>query len=325
VEKKNMSIFTPLSALGCAAGGTARILRQGYSVLFFVLAGVGQLLAQAAPPAPAFQSRMEEAARTLANEPRLKRLSAQQRQALSEFVVGNMLFVMAHEIGHAVMGEMEIPVLGREEDAADAFAILNALKVGHNFSHGVLVEAAKGWFLSDRRDKKEANQLTYYDNHGLNLQRAYQIVCLMVGSDSKRFKDLADETKLPKERQQSCQEDYRIASWSWETILKSHRRAADQPKQTIDVKYGMERAPWLFTRQCFALSNSWKLLVHMQASDLLGQGHSCLRCEAVEKPTPAGVVKLANSNCASSWPRNSRSSIATTGRPARLPKPKNKC
>ena len=37
----------------------------------------------------------------------------------------------------------------------------------------------------------------YYGRHGLNEQRAYQIVCLMVGSDPVRFKALADETKLP--------------------------------------------------------------------------------------------------------------------------------
>jgi Putative metallopeptidase len=102
----------------------------------------------------------------------------------------------------------------------------------------VLVAAAKGWFLSDRQDRKEGNQITYYDRHGLNLQRAYQIVCLMVGSNPSMFKDLADETKLPEDRRSSCQDDYRVTSWSWETMLKPHLRAADQPKQNIEVIYG---------------------------------------------------------------------------------------
>jgi hypothetical protein len=86
--------------------------------------------------------------------------------------------------------------------------------LGSVFSHRVLVEAAKGWFLSVRRDKKEGDEVDYYDTHGLDEQRAYQIVCLMVGADPVRFKDLADETKLPEDRQKSCARDYSRASSS---------------------------------------------------------------------------------------------------------------
>jgi Putative metallopeptidase len=217
-----------------------RLITRGLRMPCLVLAlglGAAPGLAET-PPAVVFHSRMEEARRVLADEPRFRRLSPHQHQALSEFVVGNMLFVTAHEMGHAVMGEMQIPVLGREEDAADAFATLNALRVGHTFSHGVLVAAAKGWFLSDRQDKKEGVQLTYYERHGLDLQRAYQIVCLMVGSNPEMFKALADETRLPQHRRSSCQDDYQVATWSWETMLKPHLRAADRPKQQIDVDYG---------------------------------------------------------------------------------------
>ncbi len=207
--------------------------------LFVLILWAGPLGSQTAPPAaPTFQDRIAETARALANRPRLKRLSPEQRQAAVEFVVGNMLFTTMHELGHGAVRELELPVLGREEDAADAFAILNALKTGSEFSHRVLVEAAKGWFLSDRRDKKNGEMLAYYDEHGMDLQRAYQIVCFLVGSDPKKFADLAAETKLPNERQESCQADYREASWSWETALKPHFRPADQPKQNVEVIYG---------------------------------------------------------------------------------------
>ena len=62
----------------------------------------------------------------------------------------------------------------------------------------MLAEATKGWFLSARRDQKTGGKVVYYDEHGLDQQRAYQIVCLMVGSDKDKFKDLARETKLPR-------------------------------------------------------------------------------------------------------------------------------
>lgn len=174
----------------------------------------------------------------IANEPRLQRIRPENRQGLIEFILGNMLFVVVHEIGHAVIGEMEMPVLGREEDAADAFAIYAALWFGDEFSHRVLVEATQGWFLSDRRDRKEGEKLAFYGAHGIDVQRAYQIVCFMVGSDPAKFKNLADKTKLPEDRRESCQRDYRNTAWSWDMMLKSHFRAPDAPKQKIEINYG---------------------------------------------------------------------------------------
>ena len=37
-------------------------------------------------------------------------------------VVSAVQFVLAHEIGHAIIHEFRLPVLGKEEDAADSFA-----------------------------------------------------------------------------------------------------------------------------------------------------------------------------------------------------------
>src|SRR5262249_8978361 len=149
-----------------------------------------------------------------------------------------MLFVLLHETGHALVTEMGLPVLGREEDAADAYATVTMLKMGSSFSNRVLVEAAKGWFLSAERNDRRGNMLAFYDEHGLDWQRAYQIICLMVGSDPEQFKQLADWVQMPEDRQNSCQGDYSNASWSWDTVLKSHRRGDDQPKTKIDVVYG---------------------------------------------------------------------------------------
>jgi hypothetical protein len=154
------------------------------------------------------------------------------------FVGGNILFVLTHELGHALIGEMDLYVLGREEDAADTFAVTRMLDVGTEVSAHVLVQAATGWFLSEKRNQARGIELRFYDAHGLDRQRAYQIVCLMVGSDPDKFAEAAEQAKLPKGRQQSCRDDYNIASSSWSKALKPHLRGADQPKQKIDVVYG---------------------------------------------------------------------------------------
>jgi hypothetical protein len=185
-----------------------------------------------------FQAAIDDAARELGKEPQLRRLTPQQRRARAEFVFGNMLFVMIHELGHALVSELDLMVLGREEDVADAYATIGVLKCGADFARRVLVEAAKGWFLTAQRDRKAGEVPQYYERHGLDEQRAYQIVCLMFGSDPVRFKDLADETELPQERRRSCGWDYDTASRSWDRALAPHQRIAGQPKPRIEVIYG---------------------------------------------------------------------------------------
>ena len=224
-----------------------RLRLFGCALLLAFGLGIGPVLAQAPDPGTEairarfaeFQARVDENAIALAVGPSFKQLSPRERNAGIEFLVGNMLFVVAHEIGHAVISELKLPVLGREEDAADTFAIIAALRgVANHFSDRVLEQATKGWFWAAQRDKRQGAQPAHYDRHGLDEQRAYQIVCLMVGSDAARFKTLADETKLPVERRRSCGWDFDTAAQSWGTLLAPHRRAPDQPKTTIEVSYG---------------------------------------------------------------------------------------
>ena len=96
---------------------------------------------QTAPPASpslearlSFQAKIDAQARALARDPRLKRVPRHEQQALAEFVVGNVLFVATREMGHAFLSEMEVPVVGGEEQAADDFAVLTMLKQGERTS-----------------------------------------------------------------------------------------------------------------------------------------------------------------------------------------------
>jgi len=185
-----------------------------------------------------FQARIDAQARLLAGDRHVRRVPEHKRQALVEFVTGNVLFATAHQLGHALISEMSLPTLGGAGKAADDFAILTVLELGEkNFSDRILIEAAKGWFTSTRRKKPAGGLPGYYERHGLDLRRAYRIACLMVGADPVRFKALADETALPGNLRRGCGWDYDSASRSWETVLMPHRPAAGQPKPRIELAY----------------------------------------------------------------------------------------
>jgi hypothetical protein len=111
--------------------------------VFFVLVfGTGPVVAQPAPSQPSatsqsqsppgtFQARIDAAALALReNNARFKGASPEYVQGLAEFVSGNMLFVLLHEMAHVSITQMGLPVLGRMEDAADTYAALRLIRSG---------------------------------------------------------------------------------------------------------------------------------------------------------------------------------------------------
>ena len=218
----------------------------GLAILLTLMLSRSIAFASERPRTPSvLQGRIDAAADMLKGDPRLHDLSEAQRRKTIQFVMGNLLFVLLHEMGHVLIHEMGLPVLGREEDAADSFATITILQMNNEFSDRVLSEAAKGWFYADRRDQAENTPVIFYDAHSLNRQRAYEVVCYMVGLDAERYAAVADETGLPEDRQSTCAGDFSNAEWSWEKVLKEHKRTT-QPKTTISVRYADPENPQVF-------------------------------------------------------------------------------
>src|SRR5580704_17586980 len=83
-----------------------------------VLAG-GALWAGAPPPDPAdCEARLEAAVAAISTHPRVKDVPRAKLKATAEFTTGNLLFALLHEVGHGLIHDLALPVLGREEDAA---------------------------------------------------------------------------------------------------------------------------------------------------------------------------------------------------------------
>jgi hypothetical protein len=256
-----------------------RFCLRSWAALFALLFSAGAGVSQPTPLDPAeiqarvtaseqIQAQIVEVARDLKDHPQLKKLTQQDRESAVAFVVGNMLFVLLHELAHAAIADLEFPVLGREEDAADEFAILRMLWVGSAFTHHVLADATKGWFFSARRDRKEGEPLAFYDEHSLDQQRAYHIVCLMVGHDPNEMADLAKEMKLPDDRRESCKKDFARASSSWAAVLKPHRRKPDEPKVEIETIYGEGKGELAPFAQSFRTLRLLETVAGFTADDL---------------------------------------------------------
>jgi hypothetical protein len=170
------------------------------------------------------------AAAMLAAPVTAQELTEEQQAIAVEFALNNSIFVLQHEIGHLFVGEFDLPVLGKEEDAADSLASVMLLSQGTETAQQALRDAADGWYLSEYAKGDEFEDSDFYDEHSLDLQRSFAVVCLMVGADPDLFGDTADEYEMDEDRQARCAFDYQQAVSSWVQLL--------EPRTVKDGKTG---------------------------------------------------------------------------------------
>ncbi len=166
-----------------------------------------------------------------------QQLANAQRDAAIQFALNNTRHTMLHEIGHLLVDQLELPVLGREEDAVDMMATLLMLDTGTEEDVIGLQDTIEGWLYSESfRPSRGYVNSAFYGAHSLDIQRSYAMACLMVGSDYERHTQYATRISLPIDRQKSCAEDYRIAERGWSTVLEPHLREG-APASNVTVQY----------------------------------------------------------------------------------------
>ncbi len=159
--------------------------------------------------------------------------------AAMDFAMHDAAYTMYHEIGHLLVSELGLPVLGKEEDAADALAVILLLNDEENpdEAFNTLIDSADGWYFNAVKSTGEGvEDFSYYDEHSLDIQRAYAMVCMMVGFNPTDFKETADIYELDQDRQDACAYTYNQALDSWNTVLQPHFNNGD-PGAEITVTY----------------------------------------------------------------------------------------
>lgn len=147
------------------------------------------------------------------------------------------LFVLFHELGHAYVDAYDLPVTGREEDAVDDLATLILIDAG---ASDAAVEAALFWILTERGMPGQAE---FADEHSLNAQRFYAILCTVYGSDPATYGWMVEEGYLPAARAARCDEEYAKKDAAWSTLLAPWlKEAPGAPADGLDSREDAERA-----------------------------------------------------------------------------------
>lgn len=137
------------------------------------------------------------------------------------FVEANLIGIFYHELGHALIDQLQLPVFGQEEDAADVLSIFlidhlweaeTALDLAYDAAFGFAAEAIMA--------EQEGAGIAYWDVHGPDVQRFFNTVCVFYGADPEARDDFAEDMGLPEERAETCAEEYDLAAASWGPVLE---------------------------------------------------------------------------------------------------------
>lgn len=108
----------------------------------------------------------------------------------SNFAVDVTLHVVLHELGHAVIREFDLMVLGNEETMADAFA--THLLTEHFPDRAVAAISARVKSLLLEADEVPRAQWSIRGEHDNDARRAYQIAALAIAADPEKYAAVAE-------------------------------------------------------------------------------------------------------------------------------------
>jgi len=187
----------------------------------------------------AFRSAALAAALALFAMPALaaddSKLTDEQKAEAMDFAMHDAIFTLYHESGHLLVHELGLPVLGKEEDAADALGVIEIFKTTSDPDElfNTMNDVADGWYYSSLNMTDE--DIDTYDDHSLDIQRANAMVCMMVGANPDEFGETADAYEMDPDQQDACADTYQQAVDSWDKELAAHMAKAPGPD--IPVTY----------------------------------------------------------------------------------------
>jgi hypothetical protein len=151
-------------------------------------------------------------------------------------IVGTLVGVVLHEGGHMMFDMLNVPVFGREEDAADEMASFLALQFNKDVARTII----KGfvYFWAKANDPAAGDPITAFsDVHGTASQRMFNTLCLAYGGDRETFQEFVDRGWLPAKRAEHCAEEYKQLKLAFvKTIL---------PFIDLDLMAKVQHAQWL--------------------------------------------------------------------------------
>jgi hypothetical protein len=160
------------------------------------------------------------------------------------FILGNVQFLLVHELAHLIIGEFDVPVLGPEENAADYVAATALIRTQrrdpeHNARYrDYLLAAADAQRMAWQKGTELGAEMPYWSAHALNIQRFYQFACLLYGADPQTYAALPARIGLPEGRAAGCAAEFQRSDRAISWLLATYGRKPGAPAgESLVVRY----------------------------------------------------------------------------------------
>lgn len=154
--------------------------------------------------------------------------------------IGQAVWLVLHETGHAVFDIFNIPVFGHSEDAADNFATYVMLAFGKQQARRWIGGAAWAWkaYVADYRTDPVIREklIGFASNHGQPQERFYNLMCLAYGADPVSFADLTQNGFLPPNRAPNCKYEYKTLADAFQQEIEP-RVDQELKRQVMDMRW----------------------------------------------------------------------------------------
>ena len=144
--------------------------------------------------------------------------------------------VVLHELGHAVIREFDLPVLGNEETMADAFATVYLTR--HMPDRAAVILEARVRSLMIEAKEVPLAEWTVLGEHNSDARRAAQIAALAVAADGEKYKNVAAAAGLSERSIRNARDYGTEIHRSWRRILAPIRMPTGS--QSREAKMGFE-------------------------------------------------------------------------------------
>ena len=141
-------------------------------------------------------------------------------EEISQFSEDVLFHVVLHEIGHGLVREFDLPILGNEETLADTFAThYIASRLPPERALRILKARVDSLMIEAREVPRE--EWTIKGEHNSDARRAYQIAASAIAYDAKAFKSLAAIVDMSESNFRGATDYGSEIHRSWRRILKS--------------------------------------------------------------------------------------------------------
>lgn len=154
---------------------------------------------------------------------------------ISDFSTNVLSHVIFHELGHALMREFNIPVLGNEEDLADRFANYWITQTRGENAGEVLLDRVKSWVLED--SQQEPRVLHFKSEHSLDIRRAFQAGCYLYGADPAENHSLVEWLAFSQDDLDDCSDTTPDQIDGWASVIEPFLLQGGEQGAGVSLEY----------------------------------------------------------------------------------------